>query len=251
MDVWVHGAADAPPILFVHGSAADASSWQVQRATLAGRYRVVTYDRVRAGVEAYSVEQHAADAAGVIEAHALAPCAVVGSSFGGVVALELARSRPELVRGLVLCEPPLAPADDALPASAEFRVELERRYRELGGPAAAEFFLRTVLGDQAFERMPLRFRERACSLHEQIRLESDALMAYQPRYATMGSLRLPVLLLGGDRSAPYFAPTLAALERALPDARREVLRGGTHMMHADTARAFNAAVSAFVDSLAR
>jgi len=250
MEVWNHGDGTAEPVLFVHGSAADASSWQVQRVTMAGRFRVVTYDRVAGGVDSYSVEQHAADAVTVIEQHGLAPCVAVGSSFGGVVVLELARRRPELLRGIVLCEPPLGAGDDIPPASAQFSAELDRRYDEVGGRAAAEFFLRTVLGDRAFERMPLRFRERACALHEQIRLESDALMAYLPRYATMGEVLLPVLLLGGDRSAPYFAPTLAALERALPNAHRDTLRGGTHMMHADAARAFNAAVSAFVDSLA-
>jgi pimeloyl-ACP methyl ester carboxylesterase len=247
MDVCFHGEGE--PILFVHGSAADATSWSVQRATLASRFRVVTYDRVDAGVDSYSVGQHADDAARIIEQHGLAPCVAVGSSFGGVVALELARRRPSLLRGAVLCEPPLAPADDAPVTPNDFRDELERRYREHGGPSAAAFFLRTVLGERAFNEMPVRFRERACELHEQIRLDSDALLAYRPRYASMSEVVLPVLLLGGDRSAPYFAPTLAALAAALPNARRKTLRGGTHMMHADAARQFNSAVTEFVEAL--
>jgi len=244
LDVSIQGQGE--PVLFVHGSAADATSWTIQRATLAGSVRVVTYDRVSAGVERYGVEQHADDAARVIEEHGLAPCVAVGSSFGGVIVLDLARRRPELVRGIVLCEPPLPAADGVQPTSQEFRAEFERRYREQGGPAAAELFLRTVLGDAAYDKMPARFRERACALHEQIRLDSDALLAYRPRYAEMGAIATPALLLGGDRSAPYFEPTLAALERALPNARRVTLRGGTHMMHADAARSFNQAVLEFV-----
>ncbi|HEX2687462.1 MAG TPA: hypothetical protein VHN14_12635 [Kofleriaceae bacterium] len=48
----------------------------------------------------------------------------------------------------------------------------------------------------------------------EVRADSIALLAYQPRYAELGAILLPVLILGGERSAPYFRGTLAA---ALPN----------------------------------
>ncbi len=50
----------------------------------------------------YSIEGMTSDAAGLIEGLELAPCHVVGVSQGGVIAEELARRRPELVRSAVL-----------------------------------------------------------------------------------------------------------------------------------------------------
>lgn len=238
-----------PPVnnalLFVHGSAADEDSWSIQRAFLGKQFRVVTYTRVWQGVDSYSVADHAADAARIIGEQDLAPAVAVGSSFGAVCVLELARRRPELLRGIVLCEPPLPPNDDGPLAPATYREELERRYREDGPRAAAELFLRRVLGDAGFEKMPARLQERTLGMAEQIRLDSDALNGYRVDYASLAQVTLPVLLLGGDRSGPLFEPTLAALAAALPNAERETLRGGSHMMHADAARQFNAVVAAF------
>jgi len=254
MHVAVHGAG--PSLLLVHGSAADADAWSIQRTALGNRFRVITYDRrgtsrspLPAGVTTYSVGEHADDAARVIEEHGAGPLVAVGSSFGGVVVLELARRRPDLLRGAVLCEPPLPPSDDGPSVPDSFRTEFHRRRREQGGPAAGEHFLRTVLGDAAFEKIPRAWRDRACNLHEQIALDSDALAAYRVGYATLGEVHVPILLLGGDRSAAYFEPTLAALAAALPAARRVTLRGAGHMMHADAARQFHAELAAFADPI--
>lgn len=52
----------------------------------------------------------------------------------------------------------------------------------------------------------------------------------------------PVRLLGGERSAPYFRPTLDALAAALPAATVTVVAGAGHMLHADAPRAFAEAV---------
>jgi len=54
-----------------------------------------------------------------------------------------------------------------------------------------------------------------------------------------------VLLLGGDRSAAYFRPTLEALFTALPHARLETVRGAGHMLHAEAHRQFAELVTAF------
>ena len=216
-------------MLFIHGSAADHTTWSIQLASqLRERFTLVAYDR-RA---ATTVEEHARDAAELLADRAI----VVGSSFGSVIALELVRTRPELCAGAVLIEPPMAAADDLAAAPAAFLAEFDRRQAEQGGPAAAEFFLRTVLGDTAFERMPKAFQERSKQKWAEIRADSAALIAYRPRYAELASVDVPVLLVGGDRSATYFRATLEALREALPRARLETVTGAGHMLHAEAPR---------------
>ena len=224
-----------PRVVFVHGSATDRTTWSIQlRSSALDRFELVAPDR---DFTRTSVEQHAVDLAAVIGE---TPALVVGSSFGGVVALELARTQPALLRGAVLIEPPMPPTDDPMFASNQraFHDEFERRVAADGGPAAGEYFLQTVLGPEAFSRIPPTFRERSRSRWAEIRADSNALIAYRPRYAELRMCTVPMLLLGGERSAPLFLPTLEALAAVLPDAEIVTIPSAGHMLHAEAPRRF-------------
>ncbi|MBA3501661.1 MAG: alpha/beta hydrolase [Deltaproteobacteria bacterium] len=93
--------------------------------------------------------------------------------------------------------------------------------------------------------MPRAFQERSKSKHAEIRADSAALIAYRPRYAELASVTTPVLLLGAEKSASYFRPTLDALFASLPDARLEVIPGAGHMLHAEAHRRFADSLTAF------
>jgi pimeloyl-ACP methyl ester carboxylesterase len=241
-------AGTGPRILLIHGSAADHTTWSIQLASsLKDRYTLIAYDRHRARSEARcdrsladTVEAQADEAHGLLEGDR---SIIVGSSFGAVIALDLLRRHG--AAGAVLIEPPMGATDDAPAASASFLADYDRCMAEQGGPAAAELFLRTVLGDAAYQRMPRAFQERSKSKFAEIRADSAALIAYRPRYAELRTVTAPVLLLGGERSAAYFRPTLDALFAALPDARLEIFPGAGHMLHAEAHRRFAEALTAF------
>jgi pimeloyl-ACP methyl ester carboxylesterase len=254
LHVVTHG--DGPSLVFVHGSAADYGTWTIQLASLRSRFRVVAYDRRGAersplpeGVPFFSTAEHAEDTARVIAAHASAPVVAVGSSYGAVIALELARMRPELLAGAVLCEPPLPSSEYAGSAPYEFGCHFDRLVFERGGEVAGELFLRTVLGDDMFERIPDAWRARACGMWRQIRADCASLNRTLPRYASLADVGVPTLLLGGTESPDYFELTLRALHRALPDARLDTVPDAGHSMHADAHRAFNARVVGFCEEI--
>jgi pimeloyl-ACP methyl ester carboxylesterase len=237
-------AGHGPRMLFVHGSAADYTTWSIQLAgSLRERFELVAYDR---RADATSVEEHAADAAGLLGD---APAILVGSSFGAVIALEVLRTHPGRCAGAVLIEPPMAASDELAAASTAFLAEFDRREAAEGGPAAAEFFLRFVLGDAVYERIPRSFQDRSKAKWEQIRSDSGALVAYRPRYGELASVDTPVLLLGGDRSATYFRATLDALVRSLPRARLEVVANAGHMLHAEASRRFAELLLGFAEQV--
>jgi pimeloyl-ACP methyl ester carboxylesterase len=231
-------------LVLVHGSAADHATWTIQLASavLRERFELLAYDRRREG----SVDDHADDLAAMIGD---GPAIAVGSSFGAVVVLACARRHADRLRGVVLCEPPLPPADDAPPVPAGFLDRLDATAAAAGGEAAAELFLRTVLGDALFDRMPRAFRDRATALWPEIRADCHALGAFRVGYDTLGEVAVPALLVGGDRSPSYFRATLEALASALPRARLVTLAGAGHMMHAEAPRGFQQAVLAFADEV--
>lgn len=239
-------------MFLVHGSAADHTTWTIQlaSASLRERFELIAYDRrgVRGEAEDLRVEDHADDLAALIEERG-GPAIAVGSSFGAVCVLECARRRPDLLRGMVLCEPPLPSSDAAPPVPDRFLEDLDARIAAEGGEAGAELFLRLVLGDAAYEKMPRAYQARAKAQWRAIVGDCRALGAYRVRYAELGAVRVPALLLGGDRSAPYFRPTLEALAAALPHARLDTLAGAGHMMHADAHRSFHDKLIAFAAAL--
>ena len=236
-----------PKIIFVHGSAADHTTWSIQFASLLReRFTLVAYDR-RVG-SGLSIENHADDLAELILAeHGTDPVVVVGSSFGAAVALDLIRRHPQRVRGAVLCEPPLAKDDTAPSVPEGFLQHFDELVATNGGEAAAEFFLRTVLGDASYERMPRAYRARSQAMWQAIRSDCAALAAYRIRYRQLAAVTTSVLLVGGDKSAPYFRPTLDALAAVLPHASMEILRGAGHMMQAEAHRQFNQVLGEFAD----
>lgn len=237
-----------PPAFFVHGTAADHRTWSIQRLGLKGDLRMRVYDRRGTGGSPlpadhawWSIPEHAEDAAALIRDFSRgAPVLAVGSSFGGVVLLELLKRFPDLVHTAVLLEPPLPATDGAPLVAAGFVEAFHETWRTDGGPAAAEFFLRTVLGDRGFERMPLAIRERAVAGHDTIRQDCEALIRYRADMGALADVKVPVVLMGGERSPPFYRDTLEALGTALGNASLEVLPGAGHMMHAEAYRRFNA-----------
>ncbi|MGH2602146.1 MAG: alpha/beta fold hydrolase, partial [Dehalococcoidia bacterium] len=101
------------PVLLVHGaSIADAYAPLLAEPALAGRYRLITYHRRGyAGSSRadgpVSIAEQAADARAVLHHAGVERAHLVGHSYGGVVALQLALDTPEAVHSLVLLEPGL------------------------------------------------------------------------------------------------------------------------------------------------
>lgn len=103
----VHGdARDARrPVVLVCGLGQAAHTWSVGLlpALLAAGWRVVTFDHRGMGPSdrppaPYTVDDHAADTAGLVEALGLGPCHLAGYSLGSWVVETLAVERPDLVR---------------------------------------------------------------------------------------------------------------------------------------------------------
>jgi pimeloyl-ACP methyl ester carboxylesterase len=96
-------------VLLIHGLASSSHIWDLVAPLLARRFHVVAYDQRghgRSGKPAsgYGFERVASDAVAVMRSTALARPVVVGHSWGGNVALELAVRHPRLVAGAILLD---------------------------------------------------------------------------------------------------------------------------------------------------
>jgi pimeloyl-ACP methyl ester carboxylesterase len=159
--IWVAttGADDAPHIVLVHGSLDRSAGMLKLSRRLDGEFSVSRYDRRGYGRSIgvgppFTMEHQVADLVGVIGA-APAPCVVVGHSYGGDVALAAAERHPDLIAGVVVYEAPLSwmawwPGSTAGADARDWAHD---------PPAAAERFMRRLIGDHRWDRLPPATRD--------------------------------------------------------------------------------------------
>lgn len=106
----IHGltSPDAPTIVFSSGLGGAAKFWQPQLGDFAQDYRVITYDHYGTNKsegdlpENYSISHMADELAVLLNKLEVQACHFVGHALGGLVGLQLALSKPELLQSLVL-----------------------------------------------------------------------------------------------------------------------------------------------------
>jgi pimeloyl-ACP methyl ester carboxylesterase len=192
------------------------------------------------------VAVHVADLAALIDAEGLQGSLVVGHSYGGCLALELAARRPDLVAGAWVYEPPYGPL--APPVAQARMAELAERTleaaRSQGLAAAAEIFMAGVSGPAAVEALAPGARERigrsgagAVADAPLLGLDADGLV----RIAS------PVAIATGGASQPLYPVIAEALAQRIPGALVVHLPGADHMAPLTRPDIITAAVEAFVD----
>lgn len=100
---------DGPPLLLLHGLSSSARIWDLMAPQLARHFHTIALDQRGHGLsdvpeEGYSFAGVTADVAAAIDALGLDRPLVVGHSWGGNVAVQLAADYPDYVRGIGLVD---------------------------------------------------------------------------------------------------------------------------------------------------
>jgi pimeloyl-ACP methyl ester carboxylesterase len=252
-----------PPVLLVHGTA--ARLWGDVPGELATSARVIDYDRRSFGASVHppvtDLTRHRDDAAALLEALGAHPAVVVGWSIGGVIALDLALTRPDLVRALVLVEPPLHAKRRPTPAMLRAILTAQVLGRLGRTEAGATAFLHWALGrrDGADDlaRVPPNWRAAMLANAAAIVAELRAGTGEHLASERLASLRVPVTVLAGTESDRVFGACAGRLAETVPGAIRTMVPGSGHVVQHDrpaaivaAARAALAAETAATDQLA-
>jgi lipase len=226
----------SPAALLLHG--AGGAVWGELPAELASEHRTIWYHRRGFGDSVHPPikdhPRHTADAAALLERLDAAPAVLVGWSMGGVISLHLAVTRPELVRALVLVEPPFQLRK--YPSLKVMRdvlgIQLARRFK--GEREATERFVRFATayndGGNGFDDAPAEGREAILANAPAIMRELDSGTGEHIDLADVGRISCPVVCLVGDRSGPMYSWAADRIQKALPSARIEHVPGSGHTL---------------------
>jgi esterase len=226
------------PILGIHGAGSSAVFWEDAAERLADVGRVITYDRRGSNrterpepYDVTSVREHADDALALLRALDAEPAVLVGRSYGGTVALDLALRAPESVLAVALLEAGpmgLVPEYDAWFELLESTAE--------GAPPerVGEAVMREVFG--AWEELPDDWQAVFTANGQALLAE---LRGGERTDADLATLVVPALVVTAADSPRAIRDCSEALGRALPGARMAHVAGGHAIDPAgDEVRAF-------------
>lgn len=217
------------PILCIHGAGSSTLLWTDAIETLARLGRVIAYDRRGCSrserpdpYERTSVAEHADDAAALLDALDAAPAVVIGRSYGGTVAMDLALRYPDRVRALVALESD-APRELA-PRTAAWIDGIAELIA--GAQTPGEVLIDGIYEDGAWGAIPDELRSILTDNGPALRAELRGEWWLDADADKLASLRQPTLLVTANDSRPELREPMEALAAALPDARLVRVDGG-------------------------
>jgi pimeloyl-ACP methyl ester carboxylesterase len=272
MDVAPTGKPNGKAVVLLHGKSFSGAYWvDVIRLLSAQGYRVVAPDQLGFGKSAkpaiaYHFDLLARNTKALLGHLGIARAAIVGHSFGGMLAVYFARDYPQTTSVLVL-ENPIGLEDyrsaiKPMPLEALFATEMEQTpqsYRAFmkvfffGWPPEAENFVATfsrVLKSPEYPRWAM-----ASALVYQMMFDEPIRQDYK-------YLNMPVLLVIGQNDHSVFFRRYAPPEatkglghwaelgreavKELPNGRLAEIEGSGHIPHIEQKAAFDAALTAFL-----
>jgi len=265
-DVRFRMAGEGPAILLIHGIAGSSTAWRDVMPTLAERYTVIAPDLIGHGQSAkpmgdYSLGAYASGMRDLLHVLGVAHASVVGQSFGGGVAMQLAFQHPECCERLVLVD------------SGGLGREVSWLLRFMTLPAS-EYLMPLLFPAIVRERgnqislMLHRHGIRMARVSEMWRsyvslTESTNRQSFirtlrsviDPGGQTVSAMdrmylaeSMPTLIVWGDRDAIIPVSHAYAAHEAIPGSRLEIIEGSGHFPHAEAPEQFLAVLTDFLNS---
>ena len=243
-------AGCGPPLLFLHGFLLDSRMWWPQLESLSNEFTVIAWDAPGAGQSAdppepFGIDDWADCLAGLLEIVDVESAHVVGLSWGGILAQELYRRRPERVRSLTLAGTYAGWRRSLGEAAAEERLATCLRDASLPAAEVVAKYLPGMLGEMATQAA----REELARIMADFHPAGFRLMAMSSAEVDtrdiLREIQVPTLLVWGDADGRSPITVARQFQTAIPGASLAVIPGAGHVSNVDAPTRFNAEVRDF------
>jgi len=233
-------------LLFLHGAGSTGAVWHRQLGHFAARHSPLAFDWPghgrSSGTEALSsISVYSEFTLALLDRLGVERTVLVGTSMGGLVALDVALRAPRRVEALVASS---TAAKVTLPA------EMVDTWRSVMNGRAAQPFTRFGYGEDVSQEAVREGWELQVRTDPRVRY-FDLLLAQKiDLRSRLGEIRMPTLVVHGAQD-PIVAPADGlTLARGIAGAHHvEIPRAG-HFPYREAPQAFNAAIDAFLEELA-
>ena len=255
-------AGSGEPVILLHGGQGDYRSWEPQMAELSRYYHVVSYSRrynfpnqnPQTATD-HSAQTEAADLKAFIKALRLKHVNLVGTSMGAATALTFAIENPGMVRRLIIAEPPVLalarrfPEGDALYQDFMKRIQDPARAAFAAGDdeGAMRFFVDGFATPGRFDALPPEARLGVMQNAGFFRMMARSQKPYPDiPNASLRRLRMPVLVITGEKTIAIHRRIDEELSRLIPRARSATIPAAGHGSPRENPRVFTEVVENFL-----
>lgn len=242
---------DGPPVVLLHGYVGDGpTTWRGQLAALGDEFTLVAWDTPGAGrssdpPETMGMAGYADCLAGFITELGLDRPALVGLSFGGALAIELARRHPSIAGQLVLVSA-YAGWAGSLPADVtEQRLRQALMLADLSPDEFVDALLPTMFSDATSREVVDAFAASMRAFHP-VGFRAMARASAEDLRDALPCVQVPTLLVYGAHDVRAPRSVAEKLHAAISGSTLVVLPGAGHVCNVEAADDFNASVSAFL-----
>ena len=238
----------APTLLLLHSSGATHRQWRPLIAQLGQSWRILAPDLFgygdtpmpqsgsRSSSPRRSIVQDELDLLGaLLQQQSTGPVHVVGHSYGGAVALELALQHSGRIASLAVYEPVMFALlrDSQQQAAWSEIAQVAQRQVELVAAGnlrgAASHFIGYWVAPGAFEAMPEAMQATVAAGMPKVAAEFGEVLRRRDAQPDFSTLTMPVLLLCGSATTVAVRGVVAELRRLLPAPRFVQVEGAVHM----------------------
>lgn len=221
-------AGTGPAVLLLHSTSADSRQWERQIQGLSQEFTVVAPDLRGFGRSPLTSEpfSHAGDVVGLLDELGVDRCAVVGSSGGGGVALQVASTIPQRVTALVL----LCAAAEGVAPTGDLRVFARRETELLEGQdvaAATNLNIDMWLQPEVDQATRELFREMQSNAFR-VQLAAGDDVDEEEVQVDLATITCPATVVSGARDLAWFSAVADHLAAELPAATRLELAWAGH-----------------------
>lgn len=252
-------AGDGRPVVLLHPGFADARIWDPQWRPYAEKFRVVRCDLRgfgRSQIRSMPI-RYALDVAHLLDRLEIRGAALVGSSLGGRVALELALTRPDLVHALVLVGAATPETLATAPEMKAYAGELMTAIAKRDLDAAVEVNMRAWVDGphRSPEQVDTDMRAAIAKMQRDALLNTRGLAESWVEEATVSDLAQHVrevavatLVLVGELDMDFIQNEALMLAGQIPEARIETLENTAHAPTIERPDDFNDLVLPFLST---
>jgi len=241
-----------PALFLLHGMNGNSRSWAQQFKAFADFYRVIAWDAPGYGESdpvAPDADAYAAQAAHLLDHLKVKRAHVVGHSMGGVIAERFCARHLDRAVSLVLSGTHWG---NAAPEGAPLAAKYARRLQELEEMPAEEYG-KVRAGKMLPSSPPPEVFDLVAGVASEMRreglLNGGQMVEKTDNRPFLPTLKLPVLIITGDRDPVVKPQRSEAMMEFLPSARAVSLPGIGHAAYLETPDVFNQTVREFYDAI--
>ena len=241
---------DAPVVLLSHSLACSMVMWNPQLDVLHPHFQVLRYDMRGHGESeapegAYTLDQLAADAIGLLDSLQIDTVHFVGLSIGGMIGQCLALHYADRLQSLTLCDTaPLIP-DEAKPLFQErMHAARTKGMQALVQGTLERWFTTSYLKQNPPEVNLIRHQISTTSVAGYLGC-SEAILAlnYLDRLV---EIKLPTLIIVGEDDPGTPVEASKAIHERIPHSKLVILPSAAHLSNIEQAEAFNTTLMEFL-----